>query len=146
MKWVTRVSRALMMGLAWAAVWVPAGVVAARFIVGELDPEHIGGPLYAGVLCGTAFAAVAGIASGRRKLHELSFSQAALRGAVSGLLVGALPFVLGDGSGEGGPWYFWIALCSTLSLLGAVSALASVWLARRNRDSSPDVLRPAVGG
>jgi len=146
MKWVTRICRALMMGLAWAAVWIPVGVVAARFIVGELDPEHIGGPLYAGFLCGAIFAAVAGIASGRRRLGELSFSRAGASGAVGGLLGGALPFVLGDGSGEGGPWYFWIALCSALSLLSAVSAVVSVWMARQLRDTSPDVPRPAVGG
>ena len=133
--WVVRICRALMMGLAWAAVWVPIGAVAGRLIVGELEPEHIGGSLYPSFLGGAIFSAVAGIASGRRRLGELSLSRAGASGAVSGLLVGALPFVLGDGSGEGGPWYFWIALCSALSLLSAVSAVASVLLARLLRDA-----------
>jgi hypothetical protein len=94
---VTRISRAATMGLAWAAAWVLAGLLPARLIVGELEPEHIGGPLYAGFICGTLFAELAGIASGRRRLAELSPYRAAAWGALSGLFVGVLPFVLGSG-------------------------------------------------
>lgn len=39
-KWVTAISRAFMMGLAWATVWVPVGMLAGQRIVGELEPEH----------------------------------------------------------------------------------------------------------
>ena len=49
---VTTFSRALMMGLAWAAAWLPVGMIAGALLVGELEPEHIGGPLYAGIPCG----------------------------------------------------------------------------------------------
>ena len=90
-------SRALMMGLAWAAVWVPAGMIVGALIVGELEPEHIGGPLYTGVVCGAIFAAVAGVASGRRRLAELSLPEALTWGALSGSVCGVLPFVLGEG-------------------------------------------------
>ena len=31
-EWVTRIGRAATMGLAWALLWVPVGVVAARLI------------------------------------------------------------------------------------------------------------------
>ena len=41
----TRFSRAALMGLAWAAVWIGAGVVLGPIYPGELEPEHIGGPL-----------------------------------------------------------------------------------------------------
>ena len=34
-KWMTRIGRALVMGLAWAVVWVPLGVVAGALSVGE---------------------------------------------------------------------------------------------------------------
>ena len=143
--WVTRISRALMMGLAWAVVWVPVGAVAGRLIVGELEPEHIGGPLYAGFLCGAIFSAVAGIASGRRRLRELSFSQAGAWGAVSGLLVGVLPFVLGDQHGSERPvWILPVVVTSSLTLMSAASAVGSAWLARMAKkgkwlDASADV-------
>ncbi|HYN09715.1 MAG TPA: hypothetical protein VES67_20200 [Vicinamibacterales bacterium] len=94
---MTRISRAAMMGLAWAGAWVLAGLLPARLIVGELEPEHIGGPLYAGFICGTVFSELAGMASGRRRLDELSPYRAAAWGALSGLFVGVLPFVLGEG-------------------------------------------------
>lgn len=96
MTWITRFSRAAMMGLAFAGAWLPIGVVGGPLYVGELEPEHLGGPLYAGFICGVVFFALAGIASGRR-LGEMSAYQAAAWGAVSGLFTGMLPFVLGEG-------------------------------------------------
>jgi hypothetical protein len=130
-KWVVRISRAFTMGLAWAAVWVPIGVVAARLIAGELDPEHIGGPLYAGFLCGTVFSAVAGTASGRHRLDELSSARAVACGALSGLLIGALPFVIGDQKESDRPlWVLPVVVMGALTLISAVSAGASAWLAR----------------
>jgi len=122
-KGVTRICRALMMGLAWGGAWVPVGILVARMIVdGDLDPEHIGGPLYAGFVCGVVFSAVAGTAASRRRLDEMSFSRAAVSGAASGLLVGVLLFVLEDN--------FPVWVFSSLTLMSAVSAVASAWLAR----------------
>ena len=143
--WLTRIGRALMMGLAWAVVWVPVGMAAGSVIVGELEPEHIGGPLYAAFLCGSIFSAVAGIASRRRRLGELSFSRAAASGAVSGLLIGMLPFVLGDQKGSERPlWILPVVVIGSLTLLCAVSAVVSAWLARMGKkgkwlDASADV-------
>jgi len=96
MTWITRFSRAAMMGLAFAGAWLPIGMVGGPLYVGELEPEHLGGPLYAGFICGVVFFALAGLASGRR-LGEMSASQTAAWGAVSGLFTGMLPFVLGEG-------------------------------------------------
>ena len=135
MNWVTRTCRALMMGLAWGALWVPVGVVGARMIVGELDPEHIGGPLYAGFLCGSVFSAVAGIASGRRRLGELSFLRAGSWGAVSGVLVGALPFVIGEQGRDRPLWVLPVVVTSSMTLIASVSAVVSVWLGRVLRET-----------
>ena len=136
MKWVNRTCRALMMGLAWGALWVPVGVVGARMIVGELDPEHIGGPLYAGFLCGSVFSAFAGIASGRRRLGELSFLGAGAWGAVSGVFVGALPFVLGDEhASDRPPWVLPVVVMSAMTLIASVSAVVSAWLGRVLRET-----------
>lgn len=135
-KWVTRICRAFMMGLAWAGAWLPIGIVAARLVVvGDLDPEHIGGPLIAGFLYGAAFSAVAGIASGRRRLDDLSLSRAAASGAVSGLLVDVLLFVLEDNVP--------VAVFCSLTLMSTVSAVASAWLARMAKRGE---LRDATAG
>jgi hypothetical protein len=95
-KWITPISRAAMMGLAWALAWLPFGVAGGRLLVGEVEPEHLAGPLFSGFLCGAMFTALTGMASGRRRLGDLSALRAAAWGAASGLFVGVLPFVLGD--------------------------------------------------
>jgi hypothetical protein len=122
--WKTWLSRALLMGLAWAAVWVPLGAVAARLIAGDLDPEHVGGPLYGGFLCGTLFSGLAGLASSRRWLDELSPTAAACWGAASGLFVGVLPFVIGDNGSYENAW-------STTVV--TISAVLAGTVARRHR-------------
>ena len=131
-RWITCFSRAVMMGLAWAAVWILISMMAGPFYAGELEPEHIGGPLYAGVICGTIFSGLAGIASGRRRLGELSPSRAAAWGAISGLLVGALPFVIGDqhAPGDRPLWILPVVVMSSLTVLGAISAAVSLPVAR----------------
>jgi hypothetical protein len=123
---VTRISRAAMMGLAWAAAWLPFGVVGGPLYVGELEPEHLGGPLYAGFFCGLVFAAVSGFASGRR-LGELSAYHAAAWGVVTGLFVGVLPFVLGGGDtsdSQAG----WMTLFIALIASAAAIAASRRWL------------------
>jgi hypothetical protein len=111
-----------MIGAAWAAVWIPIGViVAARRGATELDPEHIAGPLYAGFLCGAMFAGLAGIAAGRR-LDELSPFRAAGWGAASGVFVGVLPFVIGDNGRYQNGW---------ATLVAVTAAIAAGTIARR---------------
>jgi hypothetical protein len=117
---LTRISRAALMGLAWAPSWVIAGLLPFRLIAGELDPEHIGGPLYAGFICGAVFSALAGVAAGRHRLHELSVSRAAGWGAASGLFVGVLPFVLGDNGRYQNGWS--IAIVATSALAAGIAA------------------------
>jgi hypothetical protein len=134
-KWVTRISRAALMGLAWAVVWVLVGLVPARLIVGELEPEHIGGPLYAGFLCGAAFSALTGMASGRCRLDELAASSAAAWGTVSGLVVGVLPFVLGDDGSYQNGWS---------TLIVAISACAAAIAAGRLQLGELSSLRAAT--
>lgn len=129
-KWFERIGRAAMMGLAWGGAWVPVGALAGRLIVGELEPEHIGGPLYAGFLCGAIFAAVAGIAAGRRRLHELSLPRAGGWGAVSGVLAGGLWLVLVLASGDPPQWSLTAAVVGSLTLMSAVSGVGSALLAR----------------
>jgi len=123
---VTRIGRAAMMGLAWAGAWLPFGVLGGPLYAGELEPEHLGGPLYAGFVCGLVFAAVSGFASGRR-LGELSAYRAAAWGAVTGLFVGVLPFVMGGGDtsdAQAG----WMTLIVALIASAAAIAASRRWL------------------
>ena len=134
-KWLIRIGRAAMMGLAWAAAWVPVGLLAGWLMVGELEPEWIGGPLYAGFLCGAMFSAVVGIADGRRGLDEMSLPRSGARGAVSGLLVGALWVVLVLSS-DPPQWLLEGAVVGSLTLLSAVSGVGSALLARMGKNDA----------
>ena len=93
---ITRISRAAAVGLGWAFVWVIFGVLGTGIFLDELDPPHIGGPLYSGFVCGTLFSAVGGFASGRRRLEDMSLAGAAALGVIFGAAVGVGWFVLGD--------------------------------------------------
>ena len=93
-KWFTRIGRAAMMGLAWPAAWVPVGSLAGWLIVGEMEPEWIGGPLYAGFLCGATFSLLAGAADAKGAGDEMSLPQSGMVGAVSGMAVGGLSLVV----------------------------------------------------
>jgi hypothetical protein len=116
---------AAVMGLTWAFFWVPAGAAAASVIVGELDPPHIGGPLYLGFVCGAMFSALAGLASGRRKLEAVPLTEAAIVGAAAGCFTGILPFVLGEGHTTNYE--------SAWSTLAVVVSMTAAWLAARRR-------------
>jgi hypothetical protein len=131
-KLITRVCRAAMMGLAWGPLWVAATVVPISLIVDDLDPGHIGGPLYAGFICGALFSELAGIASGRRRLDALSPSRAAAWGAMSGLFVGVLPFVIGDNGRYQNAWSTAIVATSVIA-----ARIAARWRKRREGSLAP---------
>lgn len=113
---ITRISRAAMMGVAWATAWLPLGMAGGRLIVGELEPEHIGGPLFAGFICGAMFSELTGMASGRRRLIDLSSYRAAAFGAASGFFAGVLPFVLGDNGRYQAGWSTLIVAISAITV------------------------------
>jgi hypothetical protein len=112
---------------------VPAGALGARIVLGEIDPEHIGGPLYAGFLCGALFAFLARTASGRHRLDQLSYLRAAALGALAGAIVGTLPFVLGDQKASERPvWVLPLAISAALAAASAISAVVARWISRQN--------------
>jgi len=144
--WLRRILGAVLMGLAWAVVWAPVAVLMGMI----LDPDEsiIDMPVlvgvYPGFLCGVVFYAVLGIAEGRRRFDELSLSRVGAWGAVSGLLVGVLPFVVGTPSAELPLWLWGVVIIGPVTLLSTVSAIGSALLARmakkrRSRDDSTDV-------
>jgi hypothetical protein len=134
-KGFNRIGRATIMGLAWAAVWAPVGALAGWLLVGELEPEHIGGPLYAGFVCGAIFAVVAGRAGGGGALDEMSLPRSGMVGALSGLVAGALwltVVLLSDPP----MWLFEGTVVGGLTALSAISGVASALLARTGRNGA----------
>lgn len=136
-RWFKRIGGALLMGLAWAAVWTPVGVLLGLAVDwdGSMEEIWVAVGAYPGFLCGALFYAVLGVAAACRRLEDLSLSQAAARGAVSGVLVSAMPFLAlatieGDDS-QG--WPLALLVLASITGLSAVSGAASTTLAKRRR-------------
>jgi len=128
-KWFTRIGHPVTMGLAWAAAWVPVGSLVGWLIIGEMEPEWIGGPLYAGSLCGAIFSVLAGITDARGALDEMSLPRSGIVGAMSGLVAGGLWLVVALLS-DPPKWLFEGAVVGGLAALSAMSGVGSVLVAR----------------
>ena len=132
-KWLRRVRGAVLMGLIWAVVWLPVGLLVGMIVDpnGTMDEPWVFVGTFPGFLAGIFFSVVLGIAARRRRLDELSIAKVAGWGAVAGVLIGALPFILGDQDGRTGRlWLLPVVVISAITLLSTVSAAASLMLAR----------------
>lgn len=144
--WLRRICGAVLMGLTWAVVWVPVGPLIGMIVDpdGSRDEPWVVVGAYPGFLCGVVFSMVLWVAEGRRRFDELSLSRAAAWGAVAGLLVGVLPFVLGSQNTNGRPlWLLPVVVIGSVTLLSAVSAPVSVALARWWRGRSEATEAPS---
>jgi hypothetical protein len=132
-KWLRRIRGAVLMGLTWAVVWAPVGVLIGMIVDpdGSMDEMWVAVGAYPGFLCGAVFSAVLGIAEARRTFDELSLPRSAVWGAVGGLLVGVLPFAAGTPNTALPLWQWAAVIIGPMTLLGAVSAAGSLALARR---------------
>ena len=129
--WMTRIRRAVMMGLAWAIAWLPIGLLIG-FIVdrdGSMDEPWIAVGTYPGFLCGVVFSLAVGMAAKHRRLDQLSLAFAGGRGLVSGLLVGGLWVIVALAS-DPAKWLLNLTVVISLTLLSAISGVASAWLAK----------------
>jgi hypothetical protein len=146
-KWLRRIRAALLMGLIWAVVWLPVGLLLGLVLDpdGSMDEPWVLVGALPGFLAGVIFSVVLGIAAGRRRLDELSVAKVGGWGAVAGLLIGSLPFVLGDQDpNTERVWLLPVVVISSITLLSAVSAAGSLVLARKSeRQELPDA-RPDV--
>jgi hypothetical protein len=141
-KWLRRIRGAVLMGLTWALAWLPVGLLIGLILDpdGSMDEPWLLVGTLPGFLAGVVFSAVLGIAAARRKLDELSVAKVGGWGAVAGLLIGSLPFVLGDqGPDAKRVWLLPVVVISSITLLSAVSAAGSLVLARKSeRRELPD--------
>jgi hypothetical protein len=152
-KWLRRIRGAFLMGLTWALVWAPVGLLIGMIVDpdGSMDEPWIAVGTYPGFLSGVIFSVVLGIAARRRRLDELSVAKVGGWGAVAGLIIGSLPFVLGDqGPNVERVWLLPVVVISSITLLSAASAAGSLVLAKKSErrelaGASPDVAGVGVG-
>ncbi|MBW3572917.1 MAG: hypothetical protein KY467_17610 [Gemmatimonadetes bacterium] len=131
-RWLRRIRGAIGMGLTWALVWAPVAVLIGMVVDpdGSLDEMWPAIGAYPGFLGGVVFAAVLGIAARRRRLDQLTLARVAAWGALAGLLVGVLPFTVGESTSKLPLWLLASVVIGSITLLSALSAAGSLALAR----------------
>ena len=134
----------ILVALAWAVVWSPVGVLAGIILDpgGSMDEMWVAIGAYPGFLCGAVFSAVVGIAEGRRRLDALTLSRVAAWGALSGLLVGVLPFLVGTVNTALPLWLWGVATVGAVTILSSASAVGTALIARMAKKGA---LRGASG-
>ena len=136
-RWLKRVRGALVMGLLWAVVWAPLGVLLGMIVDrdGAMDEPWVLVGAFPGFIGGVLFSIVLAIAARRRRFHELSLPRFTVWGAIAGLLVGVLPFLLGTPSAVAPVWLP-VVFVAAITLLSAGSAAGSLALARMGEQRS----------
>src|SRR5687768_12466611 len=132
-KWLRRIRAAVTMGLLWAVPWAIVAVLIGLVV----DPDEsmdemwflIGA--YPGFLGGVLFSIVLAIAERRRNLSDLSIRRFGAWGAVAGLAIGVLPFMLGTPSANLDVARLATVVIGSFTVMSAVSAAGSLALARR---------------
>jgi hypothetical protein len=132
-KWLRRIRAAVTMGLIWAVPWAVVAVLIGMVVDpdGSMDEMWPAIGAYPGFLGGVLFSIVLSIAERHRRLGELSARRFAAWGAVAGLVIGTLPFMLGSPSSEIDVARLATVVIGSITLMGAVSAAGSLALARR---------------
>ena len=131
--WFKRVRTAALLGLAWAVIWAPVAVLIGTLIIdpdNSMDEMWVAIGAYPGFLSGVLFAAMLGMPESLRKIAEVSAGRAAALGAVSGLIVGTLPFLVGTATSQVPLWQLALLVIGSFTLMSAASAVVSVLLAR----------------
>jgi hypothetical protein len=122
--------------MAWGIAWAPLGVLTGVLLdpTGAMDEPWIALGAYPGFLSGLIFAIALGLARGRPKLRDLLPRRAALLGALSGLIVMAIPFLLGGTPNtEHVLWRGRFVFLAAIVMLSALSAVLSALLARTTK-------------
>jgi hypothetical protein len=134
MTWLRHIRRAFFSAVIWGVLWAPLGVITGILWdpSDSMDEPWIALGAYPGFLCGLVFCLVLAIADKRRSLEEISPARAAAWGALSGVLVMAIPMtgLLGTPNTEHPFWQWRFAIVAAVILLSVISAVASVLLAK----------------
>lgn len=149
MRWLKRVRAAVVMGLTWAVLWAPVGVLVGLVVDpdGSMDEMWPAIGAYPGFLCGIVFSGVLVAVARHRRLHELSLSRFAAWGAVAGAAAGVLPFLIGEPAGTTPVWLLGSVVVASFAVMSGASAAASLALARRaERRALLDAGQPPAAG
>lgn len=142
MGWLRRLRGAIGMGVSWAIAWglmvfalgfLSLFVPGIELIFEAADDELLSLMLVSGFAGGVVFSGVLRIAGGRRRFDELSVPQFAAWGALGGLILPLVPALGGLAEGNIGLAQA-AAIVATTSVLGAISATGTLWLARMSED------------
>ncbi len=133
-KWLRRMRGTVLMGLTWALIWAPVGLLIGMIVDpdGAMDEPWILVGTLPGFLAGVIFSVVLGVAARRHKLDDLSVAQVGGWGALAGLLLGLLPLLLGDhGPDKPRVLPLDLVIVGAITLLSTISAAGSLVLARK---------------
>lgn len=133
MHWWRRARGAIGLGLVWAAAWAIVATLAGLAIDpdGSMDEMWPAIGAYPGFLGGVLFSLLLSLAARRRTLEELRVGRVAAWGALAGLVVGAVPFVLGDPLVAMPLWLLALVVIGSIATMGAASAAVSLVIARK---------------
>lgn len=146
-RWLKRVRGAIGMGVTWAIGWAVGGLMVG--VLSILTPsrvwdvffEFFDAPLPAlaipGFLGGALFSIVMTIAARHQRFDELSLARVTTWGAIGGVLLGIVPFVFGSAARGSSPVLLGVVVVSICTALSAVSAAASLLMARRATRPDP---------
>lgn len=133
-RWSRRAGAAFLMAAIWAVAWAPLGPLVGLVVDrdGSMDEPWILVAALPAFVSGAIFTVVLSIADRSGRFDELRPSRAVACGVVAGLLVGVLPFVLGDASVDGpGPLRLASMIVPPIVVMSALSAAVSLSLAKR---------------
>ncbi|MCE2902479.1 MAG: hypothetical protein ACK5XT_10090 [Gemmatimonas sp.] len=131
--WLRRLRGVFGMGLTWAVGWAVVGGAIMEGIVDphgrllDMWPQTLAIP---GFLGGLTFGTLLWLAEGRRRFEELSVPRLTGWGALVGLLLGVLAVTTGMGREVLPFWSRAFVLVTPLTLSGALSASATLAVAR----------------
>jgi len=142
--WLRRLRGAAGLGVAWAAAWVPFGVLLGFVLWLILEPSAGLRPVIEinaltfgvlGFVGGTLFSVVLGWTEGGRRFRDLKLSRFAALGGLGGLLPGGLAVMSGLWGAEATSWIGMTVLAAS-TLLASGSAAGSLWLAGGANDEN----------
>ena len=116
-------------------VWAPVAVLIGILIIdpdNSMDEMWVAIGAYPGFLCGVLFAATLGLPESLRRIADVALGRAAALGALSGLMVGTFPFLVGSSTSELPLWQLASLVIGSFALMSAASAVISALLARRS--------------
>ena len=127
------VARALGIALAWGLAWAPIALLIGVTVIdpdGSMDEMWPAVGAFPGFLCALLFCALLSVAARGRRIAQLALPHLAALGALAGLLVGVLPFVIGGEPAEGALDLGLPAVIASFIAMSSLSALVTGLVAR----------------